>query len=237
MERAVALVGGGLKSAVMAALERDRCDLHVLHVQTGTRASIVEQVAFERLCESLGATQATMTSLPHFAELSQHPLFDARASLADPDANAAVPPGYVPGLMPAMLNVAVTEAVRVGAHRILVGTCESPQGTRHTPGMAPDQAKEFYQVFNELLAIMLPGATLSVAAPLIDLSYAEIVKLGYRLHVPFEHTWSCLLGGSRPCNHCLGCHDRSLGFVQAGVADPATDGAQRPTQARQTAPH
>ena len=64
---------------------------------------------------------------------------------------------------------------------------------------------------------------ISVLAPLMNLSKAEIVSLAQELHVPFELTWSCYAGGDKPCGHCDSCKLRAKGFAEAGVHDTALD--------------
>jgi len=49
---------------------------------------------------------------------------------------------------------------------------------------------------------------------------AEVVKLGQRLGVPFDKTWSCYANNDRPCGRCRPCTTRAAGFLQAGLPDP-----------------
>lgn len=57
-------------------------------------------------------------------------------------------------------------------------------------------------------------------APLIELSKAEIVRLGSRLGVPWELTWSCYQGKAQACGLCDSCRLRLKGFAEAGQVDP-----------------
>jgi 7-cyano-7-deazaguanine synthase len=221
VEKAVALVSGGLKSGVMVAAERDRCELLALHIRTGGRASPAEQAAFTHLCEKWGIAQPTVVSMPHLAELIDSPWFDSSAAAIDLQADADAWDCSVPGLMPSLLDVAVLHAIRVGARRILVGACEFPTAAPRLGPLQPDHRREFYQVYNEMLSTAIPAAPPAVYTPLIDLSLADIVKLGQRLRVPLDATWSCLLASQKPCGKCAGCRHRAIGFLQAGIADPA----------------
>ena len=64
---------------------------------------------------------------------------------------------------------------------------------------------------------------IEVLAPLMDLSKTDIVRLGAKLKVPFELTWSCYAGGKKPCGHCDSCKLRAKGFAEAGVHDTSLD--------------
>ncbi len=221
MERAIALVSGGLKSAVMVTAERSRYELLLLHVRTGTRASAGELDAFNSLCEAWGANRKMVVSLPHLAELSGHPLFDTKASLEDMLSREDLRDGFIPGLMPSLIDVAAICAVRAGAARILVGACEHLVASSPGQVCSVDQQREYFQACNESLAIASGGSNPpQVVTPLIDLSVGEIIKLGNRLKAPMEHTWSCLLDGENQCGRCVGCRRRALSFLQSGLPDP-----------------
>jgi 7-cyano-7-deazaguanine synthase len=50
---------------------------------------------------------------------------------------------------------------------------------------------------------------------------AQIIKLGTKLQVPYQNTWSCYNGLSKPCGVCDSCKLRAKGFKEAGLKDPA----------------
>ena len=56
--------------------------------------------------------------------------------------------------------------------------------------------------------------------PLIDLTKADIVRLGATLGVPFAETWSCYVGGEFQCGECPTCVERREAFALANVDDP-----------------
>jgi 7-cyano-7-deazaguanine synthase len=63
---------------------------------------------------------------------------------------------------------------------------------------------------------------LKIHTPLIRLSKAEIVKLGYDLGVDFALTHSCYDpdDAGRSCGMCDSCQLRLRGFAEAGISDP-----------------
>ena len=66
------------------------------------------------------------------------------------------------------------------------------------------------------------GHKLSIHAPLIDLSKADIIRTGTALGVDYGLTVSCYQADDqgRACGACDSCRLRAEGFAAAGVADP-----------------
>ena len=78
--------------------------------------------------------------------------------------------------------------------------------------------------FNEAMgrAIYLgSGNELTIEAPFVSLTKADVVKNGLELGVPYELTWSCYAGSDKPCGKCGTCIDRQKAFAENGIADPA----------------
>jgi 7-cyano-7-deazaguanine synthase len=88
----------------------------------------------------------------------------------------------------------------------------------------PDCRAEFYNAFEKAASLGtkrgVQGQRIKILAPLIKKSKSEIIKLGLKLKVPFELTWSCYKGGKKPCQRCDSCYFRAKGFKEAGVPDP-----------------
>ena len=59
-------------------------------------------------------------------------------------------------------------------------------------------------------------------ALLLELSRAEIIRLGARLGIDYAEAVSCYRadGGGRACGRCESCRLRREGFAVAGMADP-----------------
>ncbi len=83
----------------------------------------------------------------------------------------------------------------------------------------PDNTPLFVERFNR----MLMTGTMThpeVYAPLISMSKTDIVRRGLEIGAPLEWSWSCYLGGERPCGACESCLRRKRAFEAAGVNDP-----------------
>lgn len=83
----------------------------------------------------------------------------------------------------------------------------------------PDCSAAFNNAMNDAVYIG-SGEQLKIAAPFVELTKADIVKMGLELGVPYELTWSCYEGGEKPCGVCGTCRDRMAAFEANGVNDP-----------------
>lgn len=112
-----------------------------------------------------------------------------------------------------LLSVAVAYAQAVGAGHVFYGAHASDAENY------PDCRPEFVEAM-ERAARLGTGSDLSIQAPLSKMKKSEVVRLGFRLGVPFELTWSCYRDGERHCGACESCNNRRRAFGEAGVWDP-----------------
>ena len=90
----------------------------------------------------------------------------------------------------------------------------------------PDCRPEFIDAFRKLATLAtraaVEGHPLSIHAPLIHLSKAEIIRTGAELGVDYALTVSCYQadGEGRACGRCDSCRLRGEGFRVAGMEDP-----------------
>lgn len=223
MDRAVVLLSGGINSAVAAAIAREQYEPALLHVAWGHRTGDREATAFEALAAAMRIERVQVADLACLAGYGGNARSSKRVAIDDASAlGKDTPATFVVGLLPTMLGVAATWAGAIGAKRIIIGISEN----HGVPGPAiselyPDYRREFIQLYNLTLDYAKPaGRELIVEAPLIDLTRAEVIKLGNRMNVPWEKTWSCYRNSEAPCGRCLACATRTNGFLRAGVADP-----------------
>ncbi|WEX90752.1 7-cyano-7-deazaguanine synthase QueC [Sinorhizobium garamanticum] len=85
----------------------------------------------------------------------------------------------------------------------------------------PDCRPGFIDAFQTMQGHALEGyADVTLYAPYVNVSKAEIVADGTRNGTPFADTWSCYKGGVRHCGRCGTCVERREAFHLAGVEDP-----------------
>ena len=94
-------------------------------------------------------------------------------------------------------------------------------GNLEESGAYPDNEQEFGRKFNEIL----PYATqnkikIELLQPISTMMKHEIVKIGVKLKVPYELTWSCYSNDKVHCNNCAPCFMRRVAFERNGWTDP-----------------
>lgn len=82
-----------------------------------------------------------------------------------------------------------------------------------------DCSQEFTDAMKEAIYIGT-YEKVTVKAPLVNMTKADVVKTGLKLKVPYELTWSCYEGGEKQCGTCGTCIDRKNAFKLNGVKDP-----------------
>ncbi len=231
MDKVVILSSGGINSTVAAAAAREQYEPALLHITWGHRAAEPERGAFEHFTSTLKIQNTMVAEVSSLATFGGNARVSRRLSIEHATAlDTKTPNTFMVGLMPTLLSLAATWAGAIGAKRIIVGISED----HGVPGpvisdLYPDYREEFLQTFNLMLHYAKPrDLELTVEAPFIDLTKGEVIQLGQRLKVPFEHTWSCYAGGSQPCGQCWPCATRAAAFMRSGIPDPL---ALEPTNA------
>ena len=129
---------------------------------------------------------------------------------------------YVPFRNGLFLSCAASVALSFGCNEIYYGAhSDDAAGNAY-----PDCSSEFNDSINRAIFIG-SGDRLTVCAPFIGLSKAEVVKRGLELGVPYELTWSCYSGTDKPCGVCGTCRDRIAAFEKNGLTDPLMKGAAK----------
>jgi 7-cyano-7-deazaguanine synthase len=220
-EKAVVLFSGGLDSttALCWALERGY-DCLAISFDYGQRHSRENRSA--RKIAGLLKVRLYEVKLD-FPWLAVSSLVNSKKKLPDTEfseiGSGAIPSTYVPGRNFVFSSVGVSLADSVGARAVVSG----PNVVDYSG--YPDCRPAFYRAVekaaNAGTRIGATGGKIKFLTPLLRLSKAGIIRLAQKLKAPLAHTWSCYLGGLRPCGLCDSCKLRAKGFAQAGLRDPA----------------
>ncbi len=216
---AVVALSGGLDSCVAAAVARtDGFDLALLHADYGQRTETRERQAFTAIADHYRVVPERRLAIP-FAGLRAvggSSLIDPSIPLPEGDLERRdVPSSYVPFRNAHLLAAAVSWAEVLGGSAIYVGFVEEDSSGY------PDCREAFLKAFERAANLgTRPSTRLSLRAPLVHLTKAQIVRKGLELEAPLHLTWSCYQGEAAACGHCDSCLLRLRGFAQAGVKDP-----------------
>jgi len=217
-ERAVVLLSGGLDSATVLALAREQGrECCALSVAYGQRHG-VELEAAAKVARVLGAHDHRVMQVD-LANIGGSALTDT--SIAVPlSASTGIPVTYVPARNTIMLSLAMAWAEVLDAREIHVGVNAIDYSGY------PDCRPEFIAAFEHLAGLAtkagVEGRKVSIRAPLLQLSKAQIVREGTRLGVDYGLTVSCYQADAAgaACGLCDSCRLRREGFVSAGLSDP-----------------
>ena len=220
MPRAVVLLSGGLDSYTAAAVsKRDGFELFALTVRYGQRHA-EEIAASRRVAAAVGVSQ----HLELDVDLSR---LGGSALTADIDVPkdqpldaGTIPVTYVPARNTVFLSLALGWAEVLGAHDLVIGV--NALDYSGYPDCRPEFIRAFETLANLATKAGVEGRTWRVRAPLLDLSKADIVRLGTSLGLDYSLTHSCYDPDphGRSCGHCDSCRLREAGFREAGVLDP-----------------
>jgi 7-cyano-7-deazaguanine synthase len=220
-KKAIVLLSGGLDSATAAAVAKDQgYELYGLTVSYGQR-HIKEVAAAKAIGKALGLRDHFFSEIVLGKDGSA--LLDEESAVPqdrkdDQIRSGEIPSTYVPARNIILLSIAAYWAEVVGAEAIFTGF-----NVIDYSGY-PDCSKEFVAQFERTLKVGTKagreGRPPKVIAPLLALDKAGIIKLGTRLKVPYNLTWSCYKGGKKACGRCDSCRLRLKGFKEVGMVDP-----------------
>lgn len=220
--KAVVLASGGLDSTVTAALaRRDGSLLHLLTIAYGQRHAIETDRA-RQIGDALSAAAhlflpLDLRTIGGSALTGDEPVPRDRP---EADRRHGIPSTYVPARNTIFLSLALAYAETLEAPRIYIGA--NVLDYSGYPDCRPEYLRAFEEVARLGTRMGTEGTTIEIRAPLLQMSKAEIIRLGAELGVPFELTHSCYdpTPDGAACGRCDSCVIRLEGFRAAGLRDP-----------------
>ncbi len=221
MATAVVLLSGGVDSSTLLhyvnrTLGKDR--LFALSFRYGQR-HVRELEAAAIQAASAGVTEHRILDISAFGALTR-----GGSVLTDPDAEVpplsvleeserSQPPTYVPNRNMMLLSFAAAYAE---AQQV----CDVYYGAQAQDEYGYwDCTTEFLTRINHLLALNRRDPV-TIHAPFVDKTKADVIRIGAGLGVDFGKTWTCYRGDTTPCGVCPSCAERARGFADAGISDP-----------------
>ena len=219
--KAVILLSGGLDSATVAAIARERgFALYALSFRYGQRHG-VETEAAVHVAEAVGVVRHVVQTidLRAFGGSALTDGIEVPKSSCVDERPGGIPATYVPARNTIFLAFALGYAEVIGAHDIFIGV--NAVDYSGYPDCRPDFVAAFERLANLATKAGVEGTNFKIHAPLISMSKADIIREGIRLGVDYSLTHSCYDPDDKgvACGFCDSCLLRKQGFREAGVPD------------------
>ncbi|MFB0989541.1 MAG: 7-cyano-7-deazaguanine synthase [Polaribacter sp.] len=217
-DKAVILVSGGLDSStVLAIAAKQGYQCYTLSFDYGQRHRSELDAAI-RVSESMSVVEHKVIKLDLQA-IGGSALTDTTIAVPEKE-TAGIPVTYVPARNTVFLSIALGWAEVIGANKIFVGV--NAVDYSGYPDCRPEYIASFETMANLATRAGVEGNHLSIEAPLIDMTKAQIIQAGLELGVDYGQTVSCYQANSDglACGKCDSCRLRAQGFFEAGVNDP-----------------
>lgn len=216
-KNAVVLLSGGLDSATVLAMAHVQGFVcYALSVDYGQRHHS-ELAAAQCVATTLGAHEHRVVKID-LTGFGGSALTDSNIAVPQ-QASVGIPLTYVPARNTIMLSLALAWAEVLQAQDIFIGV--NAVDYSGYPDCRPAYIDAFERMANLATKAAVEGRQLTVHAPLLNLSKAEIILRGHALGVDYAQTVSCYQAdeSGRACGVCDSCRLRRDGFIAAGVAD------------------
>ena len=220
--KAVVLASGGLDSTITSAIaQRDGARVYLLTVSYGQR-HVIEVERARQVARALGAAghlvlEVDLRQIGGSALTTNQPVPKDRSQA---ERREGIPATYVPARNTIFLSLALAYAEVLEASLIYIGA--NVLDYSGYPDCRPDYLRAFEQLARLGTRAGVMGKGIEIRAPLLQMTKAEIIRVGASLKVPFHLTHSCYdpaVDGTA-CGRCDSCRIRREGFRAAGISDP-----------------
>ena len=226
MKSAIVLLSGGLDSATALAWAADRGrSCHALSFRYGQRHA-VELEAAARVAAAVRVASHRVLSLD-LGGIGGSALTSAGLEVpkgrSEAEIGQGVPITYVPARNTLFVAHALAVAEVTGAEEIVLGI--NVLDASGYPDCRPEWLAAMQEVGRLGTRVGVMGQPVTLLAPLVAMTKAEIIRTGVALGLDYGLTHSCydpLPGGA--CGACDACQLRRRGFQEAGVPDPTRYG-------------
>lgn len=218
IKRAVVLLSGGLDSVTCLAIAKSQgFDCYCLSLDYHQR-HIAELNAAKKIAKKLGAKEHKTVQLD-LSLFGGSALTDDKIDVPE-SASEGIPVTYVPARNTIMLSLSLAWAEVLGAQDIFIGV--NALDYSGYPDCRGEYVKAFQEMANLATKTAVEGKQITVHAPLIDMTKAEIITKGTALGVDYSMTVSCYQADQlgRACGLCDSCRLRKEGFLNASIDDP-----------------
>jgi len=218
MSKAVILLSGGLDSTTVLAIAKSQgFECYALSFDYGQK-QLSELTSAKTIANNFGVTEHRIMRVC-LDDIGGSALTDPTIEVPKFEKSSEIPITYVPARNTIFLSFALAWAEVLDAHSIFIGV--NALDYSGYPDCRPEYIKAYETMANLATKQSVEGVKIQIRTPLINLSKAEIVKLGQTLSVDYSITTTCYQANDKgeACGICDACVLRRQGFEKAGVSD------------------
>ena len=220
---AVVLLSGGLDSTTTLAVARSQgFALNALTFRYGQRHE-AEVEAARRIADHFGVCRHVVLpiDLRVFGGSALTGNLEIPKGRSPEEIGHGIPLTYVPARNTIFLSYALAWAEVLGSADIFLGV--NALDYSGYPDCRPEYVAAYERMANLATKAGVEGRRLTIHAPLIHFTKAEIIRKGLELGVDYRLTRSCYDPGpeGEACGECDACRLRLKGFAENGLKDPA----------------
>lgn len=214
--KALVVLSGGMDSttALAQALNKKIEVLGVIHFQYGSKHNPQEEKALNLICDHYKIKTKIVVDLDFVKDLFKSDLLTTGGKIPEGHyAHPSMKKTVVPFRNGIMLSISAGVAESIGAKAVILGNHFGDHA------IYPDCRKSFIEPMGKAIKAGTYGK-IKVMSPFLSKTKTQIAKLGSKLNVPYELTYSCYKGGEKHCGKCGTCVERKEAFNDSKLKDP-----------------
>jgi len=222
MKKAIVLLSGGLDSSTCALIARDMgFELYALSFSYGQRHAF-ELLAAQKIANAVGVREHRIVAID-LSALGGSALTSDDMDIPKDGVDSGIPVTYVPARNTIFLSYALAWAEVLGdCYDIFIGVNNVDYSGY--PDCRPEFIAAFQKMANLATVAGISGPPeITIHAPLMRFSKADIIKIGAKARLDYGLTLSCYDPDPKDgaaCGRCDSCRIRRRGFEEAGIPDP-----------------
>ncbi|NPA14706.1 MAG: 7-cyano-7-deazaguanine synthase QueC [Aquificae bacterium] len=214
-KKIIVLLSGGMDSATLLWLAKELFDeVYAISFDYGQRHKVELKYAKE-LAKDAGVKEHFIVEIPHYRALKGSALIDEEVE---------VPSGEYPENEPPITTVPMRNLIFLSIASAFADNLEIPYigiGVHALDVPYPDCRPEFITAAEAAINagsvyVAKTKGRMHIFAPFLGMSKTDIARLGVKLGVPYEKTYSCYRGTEPPCGECPTCIQREEALREAG---------------------
>jgi len=205
-KKVIILASGGLDSSTVAGIAiRSEAEIYGLSFDYGQRHNKELQAA-KKIAKHFKFKDLKIVKV-NLSLWGGSSLTDKKKQIPNKGINKHIIPNtYVPGRNTIFISIALSYAEAINAD--LIGLGVNALDYSGYPDCRPDYIEQFQKLANLSNKRGRENKPIKLWTPLLNLNKEEIIEMAFDHNVPFEETWSCYVGGSKPCEKCDSCRIR-----------------------------